>query len=427
MRAGNPHRDVFSALDALPERDAIAVAVSGGADSMALLLLAQEWARARGARLTALTVDHRLRGESADEAREVGRWMAGRHIEHEILVWEHAPLRSAVEERAREARYRLLTGACRRRGIGALLLAHHAQDQAETFLLRLQSGYGADGLSGMSRLAERDGIRIVRPLLSCDKRALENCLRERGQPWLEDPSNADMKHARNRVRALLPRLEEAGIGVERLCEAAARYGQQRRLLDEAMIALTQAHVTMSDMGHARIDPALFANGPPDMLARILSRLIRTLGGTTPAPRGAELARAAALLRTPGCRGLTLGGCEFARHRESWLAWREPARVQPDVPLREDARWDNRYYIRTAAKGLQAGALGRDGLSQLLRADARLKPPALPRRALYALPCVKSLDEILYVPHIAFRHPRMQENATFRFTPRQPFPGGAFVV
>ncbi|MEK9646358.1 MAG: tRNA lysidine(34) synthetase TilS, partial [Alphaproteobacteria bacterium] len=143
----------------------IAVAVSGGADSMALLLLAAAWAADRSGRVTALTVDHGLRAEAAAEAAEVARRCRARGIACETMRWDGDKPATGIQEAARSARYDLMTGWCRDRAVAHLLVAHHAGDQAETFLYRMGRGSGADGLAGMPAAVVRAGVRLLRPLL----------------------------------------------------------------------------------------------------------------------------------------------------------------------------------------------------------------------------------------------------------------------
>ncbi|MAG22807.1 MAG: tRNA lysidine(34) synthetase TilS, partial [Rhodospirillaceae bacterium] len=176
----------------------VAVAVSGGCDSMALALLAHDWAQGRGGQTVALSVDHRLRWESGAEARQAGRWLKARGLTHHILSWTGDKPRHGVQAAAREARYRLLFDWCRRHGVLHLLLAHHQEDQAETFLLRLGRGSGVDGLAGMAPLSEVPTMRLLRPLLDVPKARLVATLQSRGQEWVEDPSNRDLAYARVR-------------------------------------------------------------------------------------------------------------------------------------------------------------------------------------------------------------------------------------
>lgn len=142
-----------------------AVGVSGGADSLALVFLLQEWAKEKQADFTALTVQHGLRPEAEAEAQYVARLMKAHGIKHHILYWKGEKPVSGVESAARTARYELMYDWCRQNGVGALLIAHHKRDQAETFLMRLQRGSGVDGLSAMAPVSKWKNLYVVRPLL----------------------------------------------------------------------------------------------------------------------------------------------------------------------------------------------------------------------------------------------------------------------
>jgi tRNA(Ile)-lysidine synthase len=155
----------------------IAVAVSGGADSMALALLAARWARQREGRVTGLIVDHGLRPNSAAEAKRVANWLGRRQIDHRILTWRGTKPETGVQTVAREARYGLLIDWCRRHGVLHLLVAHQLEDQAETVVLRLERGSGVDGLAAMPAAIETPWVRILRPLLALTRAELRAFLR----------------------------------------------------------------------------------------------------------------------------------------------------------------------------------------------------------------------------------------------------------
>ena len=162
----------------------VAVAVSGGADSMALTLLADDWARKMGGRVTALSIDHGLRPAAADETRQVGVWLAARNIEHHVLTWDGEKPQTGLQASARAARYDLLAQWCRHARVLHLLLAHHLEDQAETFLLRLNRDSGIDGLAAMAAVVEKADMRVLRPLLGVPKARLRATLQSRSQPWV---------------------------------------------------------------------------------------------------------------------------------------------------------------------------------------------------------------------------------------------------
>src|SRR5690606_2857459 len=194
----------------------VAVAVSGGPDSLALTLLLAEWVHRRGGRLQALTVDHGLRPESAEEAASVGRTLMGRGISHRVLKWSGTRPQAGLQEAAREARYALLLDWCSRAGILHLFLAHHLEDQVETFLMRIARGSGRSGLAGMSAIVERRGVRLLRPCLGAERDRLRATLANSGLVPLQAPSNQAPRFTRVRVRARLPALAGAGLGPGRL-------------------------------------------------------------------------------------------------------------------------------------------------------------------------------------------------------------------
>src|SRR5579859_2956539 len=215
----------------------LAVAVSGGADSLALALLADAWARRRGGTAAALTVDHRLRPESAAEARQTGDWLAARGIAHQTLVWQGPHPRSDIQAAGRAARYRLLEGWCAERGCLHLLTAHHLEDRAETFWLRLARGSGLDGLAGISAVTERAQCRLLRPLLDVPPERLRARLRREDQAWIEDPSNRNAEFGRVRVRQARALLAAEGLSAERLAETLRHLGRARQALEAGTCAL----------------------------------------------------------------------------------------------------------------------------------------------------------------------------------------------
>ena len=181
-------------------RPFVAVAVSGGPDSLALTILADRWARQHGGQICALSVDHRLRPESGDEIQQLARWLAARSIRHHILLWDGEKPVTRIQETARTARYRLMGEWCRAQGCLHILTGHHRDDQIETHLLRRDRSSGPDGLAGMSAIREIDGCRILRPLLEIPKVRLLATLAAEHQSFITDPSNLNPVYARVRLR-----------------------------------------------------------------------------------------------------------------------------------------------------------------------------------------------------------------------------------
>jgi tRNA(Ile)-lysidine synthase len=287
--------EVFSAaqIDALlaPLKpvNAILIAVSGGPDSTALLLMAAEWAARRGTRIAAATVDHRLRPESAAEAQAVATLCAKLGVAHATLVFRGAKPSSRVQERAREARYRLLIDHAHAIGADMIATAHHADDQAETVLFRLMRGSGVAGLRGMEAISKRDGVAIARPLLGLMKRDLVAFAKSRGTDFVEDPSNADPRYARTRLRALSAGLAAEGLDTEALVRLARRAGEA----DDALARQT-AEIEARQGADRPIDAHALFEAPIAIVQRILMRRIAAAGGRDPSRIGLEKIEALAL-------------------------------------------------------------------------------------------------------------------------------------
>jgi tRNA(Ile)-lysidine synthase len=386
----------------------LAVGVSGGADSLALALLAADWARRRGGRITALTVDHGLRPEAAAEARQAARWLRAAGIAHRTLRW-HAPSvsRANLQARAREARYGLLTGWCRDHGVGDLLIAHHREDQAETFLLRLARGSGLDGLAAMAPMVPRDGVRLLRPLLAVPKAALIALLKRRKQAWIEDPSNLNPAYARVRLRALLPALAAEGLTAERLAATATRLGQARAALAESCAALLDRSVEADDAGFALLDTAAFAAAPREVALRALARLLVTFGGQDYTPRYDRLCRLADELFAGLSGGRTLAGCRILPQGAGQaLILREARGLAPAVAIgRAPVTWDGRFTmaLRRSRRGpVMIGALGESDGQALRAAEPALELGVLPRLALPTLPALRDAAGLLAVPHLGWQ-------------------------
>jgi tRNA(Ile)-lysidine synthase len=381
----------------------VAVGVSGGADSLALVLLADAWARARGGRVVALTVDHRLRPESAGEAQRVATWLAARGIDHEILVRKGAAPARNVEAAARAARYALLEEWCRSRSCLHLLLAHHLEDQGETLLLRLGRGSGVDGLSSMPSMLELAHCRVLRPLLGVPRDRLAALLVAEGQAWIEDPSNDDPRFARTRVRRLRGALAQEGLSPLRLAATARRLARSRAVLDEATDRRLAAAVRLDPAGFALADPAILLAAPEDIALRALARLLAVVGGSEHPPRLERLERLLSRLRHKGGSGATLAGCRLLNRSAGLLLCREPAATAAPVslPPGSSVRWDRRFTVRLrpdAPPGLLVGALGPAETGRLARL---VSAPEVPAAARPALPALQDLEGVRLVPHLRF--------------------------
>lgn len=380
----------------------IAVGVSGGPDSMALCLLLQEWG---GAEITALTVDHGLRAESAEEAQKTAAWLQARGIAHHILPWVGAKPSANIQDAARRARYDLLRDFCRKNSIGDLCVAHNLEDVAENFLLRLARGSGLFGLSAMAPVSSLPGLRLLRPLLEIPKsRLIATLHRLRQNEWIEDPSNQKSDFARARLRADADLFARHGLTAERLAETARNFRRARSAL-ETMIELSRAGcVETYPEGFARLSQKQFAPLPEEIGLRILAQTLTTIGGQYYTPRLHSLENLYEdMRRNAAFRTRTLSGCCIAAEGENFLIYRE-AGAAPDAIIASDDEfiWDGRFAISGAA-GARVSALGEAGWAKI--ASYIETDPLPPYPARLALPAFYrasgGLDEILTVPHLNY--------------------------
>lgn len=284
----------------------LAVAVSGGADSMALVLLVQQWAQEEGRSIHAFTVDHGLRQESADEATQVAAWMQAHTIPHRILRWQPCPAPTANrQDAARRARYTLLAEACAAKGIDHLLLGHHRDDQAETLLLRLKRGSHLPGLACMQPISQQHGLTLIRPLLTVPRAELRHYLHTRQQDWLEDPSNADLRYDRSAARVLLRSLPQDTS--QQLVEATQQIGQLAQS-DALLLADLLKQFSPEAPGRYSIAQETLHATPINLAARALGQVIQRLAGLDYPPRHASLERAIHQLQQLGKH--QLGGCNL---------------------------------------------------------------------------------------------------------------------
>lgn len=308
-------------LDELvPPDTPIGLAVSGGPDSLALLLLAAE---ARPARVEAATVDHALRPESRSEAEMVAALCERLGVPHAILTanWQQKPS-TALQERARTMRYKLLGEWARERRLGVLLSAHHLDDQAETLLMRLIRGAGVRGLAGMRRIARPapQSLAIVRPLLGWRHSELEAVCAAAGVEPVADPSNEDEQFERVRIRKALASAD--WLDATALAASAAHLAQADGALHWATDLEWKRNVT-SAAGSIVYRPG---DAPREIRRRIVRRAILTLategGGEL---RGREMDQVIGALRT--ARRATLRGVLCIGGPE-WRFTRAPARRAP---------------------------------------------------------------------------------------------------
>ena len=418
----------------------LAVGVSGGRDSMATVLLAAEWAAARGGMVTAVTLDHGLRAESAFEARRVSTWMAQSGIPHYTLTWPDSP-RDAREAAARSARYRLLEAFCRDHGILHLLVGHHRDDQWETREMRRARASGALGLAGMPAVRELPQARILRPLLDIARARVTATLQAHGQDWIEDPSNRDLRFARARLRRGRPDRPDEMPGDGPLDGANA--ARERIVAERDIARLAARSVAVHPAGFATLDPALLRAADTDTAARLIARLVTSIGGRDYAPRGQRLRRLAdAMVAGELGGGATLGGCHLQpsgagliRVARELAAIAPPCRITLEDRDTQRPNWDGRFRVSiSAADGvldaragpIEIGAAGQFAARGVSEHHDSPCYADLPHVVRVALPAICQ-DGRFHVCTLSFSRDSGRVAAIARFAPKNPVAGAVFAA
>ncbi|WP_146036465.1 tRNA lysidine(34) synthetase TilS [Pseudotabrizicola formosa] len=359
----DPSESARRALSSFPPGP-VGLAVSGGGDSMAMLHLMAGVAGARP--LAVATVDHGLRAASAAEAAGVAQVCAGLGLPHEVLVWQHGAVAGNLMDAARRARYGLLADWAAARGIGAVLVAHTADDQAETVLLGLARAAGLDGLSGMRPRWQQGGVWFHRPLLGVTRAALRGYLQSRGLWFVDDPSNDDPGFDRVKMRRALAGLGEVGITAEGLASVARHLAAVQADL-RGMVAGAAARLVVERGGALEIDRAGFAALPGEVARRLMQAALLWMSGAEYPPRAEALARMVQAMAAG--RAATLWGCRLLPHKGVMLLVRESRGLGPEVAL--GAVWDGRWRVTGPEPGPEPGpesasvrALGAQGLAQV---------------------------------------------------------------
>ena len=268
----------------------IAVAVSGGADSLALTLLLQEFCLVKKIKLFAVTIDHKMREGSSKEALLLSKILTKRKISHKILAIPCKKIpKKNIEAKLREFRYQVLKNFCVKNKIEFLFLGHHSGDVAENFLIRLFRGSGLDGLSTISEVVYFNEIKLVRPLLNFEKEDLKKFLRAKKVRWFEDETNSDEKFLRNKIRNFLETLPEKDLIQKRIKNSSDEIAKMRDFFDELMWRETKEIVVFEDK-RVLINREKFRELDEKIALKILAFALMKIGKKNYKPRREKLER-----------------------------------------------------------------------------------------------------------------------------------------
>lgn len=394
---------------------------------MALLLLTKAWLEPNGGRIIALTVDHKLRPESSEEAEQINEWMQTLGIEHHILTID-MPREGNTQSTARALRYGALENWCKTHDVLHLFTAHHADDVEETLAMRMWRGSGVEGLAGIPQIRYRDFVRIIRPLLGLRKQALITYLEAHTMPWVEDTSNESDDYERNVVRK---QLSQTPLPDGQSARFAYQMALAKKVIEEQVTTLLATSLQLFADGSALLDEHAWLAAVEQTSFSAFSKLIMYLGGADTPPRYRELLQLLTQFKQAKTNSITLGGLLFERSQKKnqahiWHLSREPSRIESMAwNAQTHILWDKRWMlipnyltpIPSAVFLIQP--LGEQGL-RLLQNERVTFPTHLTYAGKLGLLSIWQLDLLVAVPHIDYwnkkQAPQIQEQFTICFCP-----------
>lgn len=376
----------------------MAVAVSGGPDSLCLLFLAHKWASENNGKVVGLTVDHGLRSESKQEALKVHKLLQKHGIEHHILSWEEDKPKTRIQEKARSARYNLLINWCKLNNVQSLLLGHHRQDQEETFWMRLTCGSGLDGLSGIKEKSVKGGVTLIRPLLRVSKEQILQTLAENKLPWIQDPTNENPAFFRGRFRSFI---EKEGLNQDRLIKVIAKLNRDADFIHQSLLTMVASVVKLHDEGYITLEKNAFDDLHPALSQRLVSYLMVWFSGSHYTPRHEKVLGILEKLKSQS--KFTAGGVMWIIKERFILLIREQAKIENHVflnSLESDILWDQRFFIKSDIQNVlkKKSFLAPLGHQPQLKKEVNTQ---IPSSVWPTLPSIWCEGSVVSVPHLCY--------------------------
>ena len=384
----------------------IAIAVSGGVDSMVLMNLAKESDFLNDKNVFILVVDHGLRAESKQEAKFVKNEAKKLGFPTRILKWKGSKPNKRIQEEARNKRYSLLINFCRENNINNLYLAHHLDDQIETFLFRMFRGSGLQGLTSFSSSYERNGLTLIRPLIDTPKSELISYARRKKINWVEDPSNENQKYDRVKLRKVLPLIYKEGFDKKVFLKSVKKLRLANQALDQITKEFVLQYVIINKNISVFIKKELFLTAPEDVQLRVLQNTIRIFSGERYySPNYLKILNLMNWARNDNnISAKTLGGTIFRKRKGGLILYKEVKKLNDIKPIKlsksKYKAWDNRFLIKInkSVKG-EISYLGNEGV-KILKSKKILGKKGfngIPLTALYSIPAMWDGKRLISAP------------------------------
>ena len=397
-------------LDKYIEEEMIALAVSGGPDSTAMMLLASLSKKIKKDKVTVVVVDHGLRDGSANEAKLVCDNAKILGFKFKILKWGGVKPNTRIQELARKNRYHLITKWCKTKKINKIFLAHHLDDQMETFLMRLGKGSGVDGLASMDFLSYISNICIVRPFLEIPKERLLEILSSSKLKWINDPSNFNMDFKRSRIREIIPILAEEGIDSNQISHVIKRMRSASKSLNAQTKIIIHKYIhDFKNIAYFLDKKILIEVEDEEILLRVIEKIIMNISGSIYPTRGFKLKNILFwFFSEDNVSAKTLNGVVIRKRKNNFIFYRELNDCDKSSVIKlQNSKyvcWDNRFSLKAnMSKNLEVRALGNAGIS-ILKEKKILKRQGykgVPLSAWKTAPGVWSKKRLISMPTLGY--------------------------
>jgi len=384
----------------------IAIAVSGGADSICLALLLKALFKNHNTQIYTFTVDHRLRKTSALEALDNQQYLNSLGFTNEILTWQHkTEINSNIQSLARQARYDLLITKCLELGIKYLFIGHHQDDLAENFLIRLRRGSGLDGLAAIKKTITVQNVAIIRPLLSFTKIEIQNYLLGMGLKWFEDPSNQNTSFERVKVRNILKQEE---LLSKRIAGAANHLRIVKDYVEDKIKQKEREIIIYDSNLHViKIELVKFLALCEYEQFTIISNALQFIGSKIYKPRLESLTKVIEAIKIGTLKNFSLHSCIITLFKQNYIVICKEACKKTLMLDKKETLWHSIYKVSLVElqiyQDLEIASLGQNGWQNF--ESKNLIPETIienyPKIVFYALPVIKRLEKIVFIPHLNY--------------------------
>jgi tRNA(Ile)-lysidine synthase len=391
-------------------KEKFAIAVSGGSDSLALSILAKLYSLENDNDFISLIIDHKLRKESAEEAKETYKNLTQNKIKAKILTYQGEKFSSNIQKKARDLRYDLFEKYCVKNKIKFLILAHHQDDLIENFYIRLIRGSGIKGLTSLQNIYEYNkNFYLLRPLLNFNKQELLTVTKKSYSSWIEDPSNKNDKFLRVRIRKMQTKLQKEGFDPKRIIKTIDNLNTAKDSLDFYIFKSEKKYLNFYKEGYTTLKSSIFNNEAQEVIFRVIIKAIHFVSGEYYPPRSDSLKGLMKNLLAKSFKSSTLGGCLIEKNKNIISFYREDRNIAVETlsKTKQKTNWDDRFLVNKNFNNKQqfvVKKLGNHGIEYLRKNKFNDYGNKIPVHAKKTLPSFWNNEgHLLFVPFVNFKN------------------------